>query len=127
MNCSKFLILTFFSFLCTTNIVNGYLGINWGRLASQRMVPSMVVDMLLQNGIKEVKLFSTSKNVLQAFVDTDIGITVTIPNEDLLKLNDSNAATNWVQENIVPFVLKNVKIRYVFILFCYYRLDIRLY
>lgn len=93
--------------------MNGYIGIDWGRLASQRMVPSMVVDMLLQNGIKEVKLFSTSSNVLEAFVDTDIGVTVTIPNEDLGKINDINTAKTWIDDNIVPFIQNNVKIRYV--------------
>lgn len=101
------------SLLCIINVVNSYIGIDWGRLASQRMVPSMVVDMLLQNGIKEVKLFSTSSNVLQAFVDTDIGVTVTIPNEDLGKINDINSAKTWIEDNIVPFIQNNVKIRYV--------------
>nr|XP_009781694.1 PREDICTED: glucan endo-1,3-beta-glucosidase 8-like isoform X3 [Nicotiana sylvestris]XP_016492388.1 PREDICTED: glucan endo-1,3-beta-glucosidase 8-like isoform X3 [Nicotiana tabacum] len=53
--------------------VDAFVGINWGRMAKQRFVPSMVVDLLLQNGITELRIFQPSLNVLDAFADTNIG------------------------------------------------------
>lgn len=108
------LIWTLFLLLCKTKHVNCYLGINWGRFASQNMIPSMVVDMLLQNDIRNVKLFSAGNNVLEAFVDTNIGLTVTIPNKILRPLRDSNEAKKWVETYVVPYVQMGVDIRYVF-------------
>lgn len=81
------------------------------------MIPSMVVDMLLQNGIKEVKLFSPSRNVLEAFEDSNIGITATVPNAILEVLTDINDAKKWIEANILPWIQRGINIRYVFIYF----------
>lgn len=80
---SKLLLCLHLFLIFTTTLVESYIGISWGRMARQRMIPSMVVDMLLQNGVPEVKLYTTSRNVLEAFAGTNIGVTITMPNDDL--------------------------------------------
>ncbi|CAI9758282.1 unnamed protein product [Fraxinus pennsylvanica] len=37
--------------LFSATIVEGMIGLNWGRMTSQRLIPSTVVDLFLQNGI----------------------------------------------------------------------------
>ncbi|CDP12873.1 unnamed protein product [Coffea canephora] len=81
--------------------VEGYLGMNWGRLATQRMIPSMVVDLLMQNKINYVKLYSASDNVLEAFSVTDIGLEVTMPNVYTQKLKNQADVNDWVVQIIV--------------------------
>ncbi|XP_027155542.1 glucan endo-1,3-beta-glucosidase 5-like [Coffea eugenioides] len=96
------LLICAISFLSLETIdVEGYLGMNWGRLATQRMIPSMVVDLLMQNKINYVKLFSTSDNVLEAFSVTDIGLEVTMPNVHTQKLKNQADVNDWVVQIIV--------------------------
>ncbi|KAI3461987.1 hypothetical protein Pfo_018650 [Paulownia fortunei] len=52
---------------CSFTMVEGLIGVNWGRQTSHRLIPSMVVDLSLQNNIRNLKLFSPSDNVLRAF------------------------------------------------------------
>ncbi|KAL2498698.1 O-Glycosyl hydrolase family 17 protein [Abeliophyllum distichum] len=107
------IVMTCYVFLLSNNIVEGFVGINWGRMTSNRLIPSMVVDLLLQNEIHEVKMFSASKNVLEAFSRSGIGVTITIPNESLKNLLDPQAVKNWINERIIPFEREKVNIRYV--------------
>lgn len=71
----------------------------------------MAVDMLLQNGIRNVKVYSSSANVIQAFSGTDIEITMTIPNNDLKNITNVEEAKDWLQERVAPF--DDVNIRYI--------------
>ncbi|KAK6118420.1 hypothetical protein DH2020_047837 [Rehmannia glutinosa] len=64
----------------------------------------MVVDLLLQNGIRHLKLFSPSDNVLKAFASSDIIITMTMPNEVLEQILDPGMASYWLQEKILNHV-----------------------
>ena len=97
-----------------TLYVEGYLGMNWGRLATQRMIPSMVVDLLMQNKINYVKLYSASDNVLEAFSETDVGLEVTMPNLYTQKLKNQADVIDWVVQIIVRH--PNVHFMYVFLL-----------
>ena len=96
-----------------TLYVEGYLGMNWGRLATQRMIPSMVVDLLMQNKINYVKLFSASDNVLEAFSATDIGLEITMPNQSTQKMKTQADVDEWVVQIIVSH--PNVHFMYVFL------------
>ncbi|KAL2498696.1 O-Glycosyl hydrolase family 17 protein [Abeliophyllum distichum] len=82
-------------------------------MTSQRLIPSTVVDLFLQNGIPEVKVFSYSENVMKAFSGSGIGLTISIPNEVLHNINTTNGAREWVQKTITSFLLKNIDIKYV--------------
>ncbi|CAK9140486.1 unnamed protein product [Ilex paraguariensis] len=85
------------------------LGLNWGRHTTQKLLPSMVIDLLLENGIKKVKLFSLNDAVLTAFAYTDIEVIVSIPSILLDEVNTTDDARGWVKENIGKY-LTNVKI-----------------
>ncbi|KAL2540211.1 O-Glycosyl hydrolase family 17 protein [Abeliophyllum distichum] len=52
-------------------------------MTSQRLIPSTVVDLFLQNRVTNVKVSSYSINVMQAFSGSGIGLTISIPNESL--------------------------------------------
>ncbi|KAL0391536.1 UNVERIFIED_CONTAM: Glucan endo-1,3-beta-glucosidase 6 [Sesamum latifolium] len=89
------------------------IGVNWGRQNVHRLIPSMVVDLLLQNNIRHLKLFSASDNVLKALSGGDIAITVTMPNENLRHVFSHDLAAYWLQEKVRKYRTQNVNIRYV--------------
>ncbi|KAL2521463.1 O-Glycosyl hydrolase family 17 protein [Forsythia ovata] len=99
--------------LISANVVDGIIGMNWGRMSYQRLIPSTVVDLFLQNGISEVKVFSASENVMKAFSETGIGLTISIPNESLKDIMSTNDARSWVQRKVTRFLEDKVDIKYV--------------
>ncbi|KAL0391534.1 UNVERIFIED_CONTAM: Glucan endo-1,3-beta-glucosidase 5 [Sesamum latifolium] len=70
----------------------------------------MVVDLLLQNEIRHLKVFSVSDNVLEAFAGGQIAITVTLPNEALKHIVNTGVATYWLQQKIRKHLMKNINI-----------------
>ncbi|PIN13142.1 Glucan endo-1,3-beta-D-glucosidase [Handroanthus impetiginosus] len=114
-NPKTLLIFTIFScFLFEKMVECGEIGVNWGRQTSHRLIPSMVVDLLLQNGIRNIKLFSPSENVLKAFAGGDIiEITVTLPNEGLQHIINPSISAYWLQERVGKFQECNINIRHV--------------
>ncbi|XP_009795111.1 glucan endo-1,3-beta-glucosidase 5-like [Nicotiana sylvestris] len=96
-------------------LVDSFVGINWGRMATQQLVPSMVVDLLLQNGIPELKLFSPSTNVLPAFANSSIGLSVTFQDFQLRRMNNSKDIYDWVGKNVKKHVDNGVDIRYLYV------------
>ncbi|CAK9140485.1 unnamed protein product [Ilex paraguariensis] len=109
------LILAFYMlFLSARADLSQHLGLNWGRHTTQKLLPSMVIDLLLENGIKKVKLFSLNDAVLTAFAYTDIELMVSIPSVLLYEVNTTDDARDWVKTNIGPY-LTNVKITTVVI------------
>ncbi|KAL6502623.1 hypothetical protein OROHE_024276 [Orobanche hederae] len=112
MNLST-LIITLISCCSFIATVEGVIGINWGRQTTHRLIPSMVVDLLLQNDIRHLKLFSPSDNVLKAFASSGIAITTTLPNEGLQDIKYPGMAAFWLQERIRRFQNQGVNIRYI--------------
>ncbi|XP_019178382.1 PREDICTED: glucan endo-1,3-beta-glucosidase 9-like [Ipomoea nil] len=92
----------------------GFIGMQWGRYATQSLVPSMVVDLLLQNGIKEIRLSSPSPNVMEALQSSELGVTVALQNDFIKRdkfLENIKDVTSWVQELLVPPVQRGVNIK----------------
>ncbi|XP_045824998.1 glucan endo-1,3-beta-glucosidase 5-like [Trifolium pratense] len=91
------------------------LGINWGALASHPMSPSIVANMLRDNGIKKVKLFDADSWIVKAFSGMDIEVMVGIPNDQLSKFASSSSdAEDWVKKNVTKHLHNGgVNIRYV--------------
>ncbi|XP_019178745.1 PREDICTED: glucan endo-1,3-beta-glucosidase 8-like [Ipomoea nil] len=99
--------------------VDGFIGIQWGRYASQSLVPSVVVDLLLQNGIKEIKLSAPSPNVLEALQSSNIGITVALQNDFIRRdkwLSNIKNVSQWVEELLLEPVQRGVHIQTLIIL-----------
>ncbi|KAL6558904.1 hypothetical protein OROMI_019254 [Orobanche minor] len=107
------IITTFISCCSFITVVEGVIGINWGRQTTHRLIPSMVVDLLLQNNIRHLKLFSPSDNVLRAFASSGIAITMTLPNESLKDIKYPGMAAYWLQQRVRKFQNQGVDIRYL--------------
>lgn len=73
----------------------------------------MVVDLLLQNGITELRIFQPSLNVLDAFADTNIGITITLQENYLRNVKEQKEIDGMIHERVKHFVDKGVKFRYM--------------
>ncbi|KAL3637199.1 hypothetical protein CASFOL_019498 [Castilleja foliolosa] len=103
--------------LSNTNIrTEGVIGINWGRENSQRLIPSMVVDLILQNRVPEARIYSDQTDLLKAFAGSGISLTIQI--FDLELVGTPEAAKAWVQSRALWFTASNVRRvfigRYVF-------------
>ncbi|VFQ94983.1 unnamed protein product [Cuscuta campestris] len=110
--------LAILSVLAAGGPAHGFIGIYWGRYATQSMVPSMVVDLLLQNGISEIRLYSPSTNVLTALEDSSLGVTVTLTNDFVKRMKWSNlqSVRDWINELVAVPVKRGVNIRTIIVL-----------
>ncbi|CAH9147248.1 unnamed protein product [Cuscuta epithymum] len=97
---------------------DGFVGVYWGRFATQSMVPSMAVDLLLQNGISEIRLYAPSPNVLTALEDSSLGVTVTVPNDFVRRMKWSNLRNirDWIAELIAVPLQRGVNIKTIIVL-----------
>ncbi|KAL7131470.1 hypothetical protein ABFS83_12G005100 [Erythranthe nasuta] len=95
--------------------VEGVIGMSWGRQTTHRLIPSMVVDLLLQNGIRHVKLFSPSDNVLKAFAGGEIVITLIFPNEGLVNLVYPDIAAYWIDTKMRSYLDQKINIKTMYI------------
>ncbi|MCD7464164.1 hypothetical protein HAX54_052224 [Datura stramonium] len=84
-------------------------------MATQKLVPSMVVDLLLQNGIPELKLFSPSTYVLPAFANSTIRLSVMFQENQLRWMNNSKDIQGWIETYIKSSVDQGVDIRYLYV------------
>ncbi|XP_073153475.1 glucan endo-1,3-beta-glucosidase 8-like [Henckelia pumila] len=94
--------LYFPSALCQAK-ADAFIGINWGRLSSQKLVPSMVVDLLLQNGIQDVRIFQQAENVLEAFYGSGISATLGLANTLLQDYVNETRLNGWIKDKIIKY------------------------
>ncbi|KAK6935849.1 Glycoside hydrolase family 17, partial [Dillenia turbinata] len=80
------------------------IGVNYGTVANNLPPPSQVASFLkTQTTINAVKIFDANPDILHAFANTGIPVTVTIGNGDIPSLSKLDAAQSWVSSNILPF------------------------
>ncbi|KAK8334218.1 hypothetical protein V6Z11_A10G259600 [Gossypium hirsutum] len=109
--------LQLFLFLSTTvfNLFSSTaaIGVNYGMVADNLPSPAKVANFIKTKTIFDsVKIFDTNPNVLRAFANTGITMTVTIPNGEIPNLANEGAASAWVNANIQPFH-PQTKIKYI--------------
>ncbi|KAK2987689.1 hypothetical protein RJ640_015031 [Escallonia rubra] len=76
------------------NRVDG-LGVNWGTMATHKLPPKTVVQMMKDNGIQRVKLFYADQSTMDAVAGSGIKVMVAIPNDQLpADLEDQSSATS---------------------------------
>ncbi|KAJ8562748.1 hypothetical protein K7X08_031200 [Anisodus acutangulus] len=90
--------------------VNSFVGITWGRQQSQELVPSMVVDLLLQNKIPQLRLMTSGYDIIEIFSATNISISVTMGNQVFWQANKKDLAYTWINERINDPINKGVNI-----------------
>ncbi|KAM7259146.1 hypothetical protein ACFE04_014887 [Oxalis oulophora] len=89
------------------------IGVNYGTVANDLPPPSKVATFLkTQTTITKIKIFDTNPDILNAFANTNIAVTVTVSNGDIPNLTNLSSAQSWVNSNILPFY-PQTKINYI--------------
>lgn len=83
------------------------IGVNWGTQNAQKILPSNAVDLMLQNGIREARIFTTEEKLLRAFSGSGIGLTITITNPTPIR--SITQAKFWIRVKGKHFKLSNVR------------------
>ncbi|KAK1367370.1 Glucan endo-1,3-beta-D-glucosidase [Heracleum sosnowskyi] len=90
------------------------LGVNWGTMATHKLKPEDVVQMLKDNGIQKVKLFDAEQSTMSALAGSGIEVMIAIPNDQLESMNSYKRAKKWVQHNVTRYNFHGgVNIKYV--------------
>ncbi|XP_020106255.1 glucan endo-1,3-beta-glucosidase 3 isoform X2 [Ananas comosus] len=97
--------LIFLLVLGILSVVNGdegaYIGVNVGTALSSMPSPTQVVALLKSQQIHYVRLYDVDPAMLAALANSGIRVVVSVPNEQLLAVGQSNAtAANWVARNV---------------------------
>ncbi|XP_016502395.1 glucan endo-1,3-beta-glucosidase 8-like isoform X3 [Nicotiana tabacum] len=109
----RFIIGIYFIILCMAIRVNSFVGITWGRMQSQQLVPSMVVDLLLQNQIPAVRLRTSGSDISEIFSGTNISLAITLVNNYMWQANRTDLAYTWVNDRVKNPINKGVNIVYL--------------
>ncbi|XP_065849029.1 glucan endo-1,3-beta-glucosidase 2 [Euphorbia lathyris] len=79
-----------------------FIGVNIGTDLSDMPHPTQVVALLKAQQIRHVRLYNADRGMLVALANSGIQVMVSVPNEQLLGIGQSNAtAANWVSRNVV--------------------------
>lgn len=79
------------------------LGVNWGTMATHKLPPKVVVQVMKDNGIQKVKLFDADQSTMSALAGSGIEVMVAIPNDQLAVMNSYDRAKDWVKHNITRY------------------------
>ncbi|KAK4720897.1 hypothetical protein R3W88_011130 [Solanum pinnatisectum] len=99
-----------FMVLFMTRSVNSFVGITWGRQQSQQLVPSMVVDLILQNKIPALRFMTSASDIVQIFSATNISIVITLTNRNVNLINRKYLAYAWINDKVKLPINKDVNI-----------------
>ncbi|KAA8530670.1 hypothetical protein F0562_005396 [Nyssa sinensis] len=79
-----------------------FIGVNIGIDLSDMPHPTQVVALLKAQQIRHVRLYNADRGMLFALANTGIKVAISVPNEQLLGIGQSNStAANWVSQNVV--------------------------
>eukprot|EP01018_Ginkgo_biloba_P001234 Gb_19444 [translate_table: standard] len=88
-------------------------GVCYGRAGDDLPTPEKVAQLVKSISIKNIRIYDSNVQVLQAFANTGIELMVGIPNADLLGFSQyQTTADTWVTNNILPYY-PATKITYV--------------
>ncbi|PRQ29471.1 putative glucan endo-1,3-beta-D-glucosidase [Rosa chinensis] len=80
------------------------LGINYGQLGNNLLEPQKVLDLLSSLKVTKARIYDTNPQVLTAFANSGVELMVTIENAMLGQLMNPQAALQWVNAHIKPYV-----------------------
>ncbi|KAE9603437.1 hypothetical protein Lal_00008179 [Lupinus albus] len=84
---------------------DAFIGVNIGTDVTDMPSPTDIVGLLKAQSIQHVRLYDADRAMLVALADTGIRVTVSVPNDQLLGIGQSNAtAANWVARNVLAHV-----------------------
>lgn len=97
--------IPYLSPLCFACSADAFIGVNIGTDLSDMPSPTQVVALLKAQQIRHVRLYDADGGMLLALANTGIHVTVSVPNEQLLAVGQSNAtAANWVARNVAAHI-----------------------
>lgn len=80
------------------------IGVNYGTLGNNLPPPAQVAQFIKDKTvIDRVKIFDINPEILRAFANTGISVTVTVPNGEIPNLLDLANARRYVEQNIKPY------------------------
>lgn len=83
-------------------LAGAYIGANIGTDITDMPNPTQIVTLLKSQSIHHVRLYDADRAMLLAFANTGIQVTVSVPNDQILGIGQSNAtAANWVARNVI--------------------------
>ncbi|BAU01793.1 glucan endo-1,3-beta-glucosidase 3-like isoform X1 [Vigna umbellata] len=84
---------------------DAFIGVNIGTAVTNMPSPTEVVALLKTQGIQHVRLYDADRAMLRALANTGIRVIVSVPNDQLLGIGQSNAtAAKWVERNVIDHV-----------------------
>lgn len=87
-------------------------GLCYGKKWQRLTISQDVVDLYKANGITNMGVPDPIPETLIALKGSNIGIILSIPNDNLQALTDPNEAYKWVVDNVISYIAQ-VKIRYI--------------
>ncbi|XP_047322628.1 glucan endo-1,3-beta-glucosidase-like [Impatiens glandulifera] len=80
------------------------IGVNYGMWADNLPNPAQVAQFVRdRTSIDRVKIFDSNPEVIRAFANTGILLSITIPNGDIPSLANTRVARRWIRSNVKPF------------------------
>lgn len=96
--------LVFFFLLLLSPSEGGTIGVNYGRIANNLPSATQVVNLLKSHNIDRIKVYDSDPAVLRALSNSNIKITINLPNEQLRSAATRNSyAAVWVLRNVVAY------------------------
>ncbi|KAI4343171.1 hypothetical protein MLD38_027705 [Melastoma candidum] len=79
-------------------------GVNYGQIADNLPTPNRAVSLVKSLGSTSIKLYDANPQVLCAFANSGVSVTVGLGNEHLPSMLDTNSALSWVKTNVQQFL-----------------------
>lgn len=80
------------------------LGVNWGTMATRRLPPKVMAQLLKDNGFKKVKIFDADETTMMGLAGTGIETMIAVPNDMLATVaGDYRRAKEWVKKNVTKY------------------------
>lgn len=82
-----------------------FIGVDYGRDGNNLPSLAQVVTLLRNRGVKHVKIYDADQDVLTAFKDSGIELSVAVPNTDVIAIaNNQSDSDAWVSNHIINHV-----------------------
>jgi len=87
-----------------------YIGVNIGTAMSSVPAPTQITALLRSQNIRHIRLYDADPAMLSALANTGIRVIISVPNDQLLGIGNSNAtAAKWVARNVAAhFPMVNI-------------------
>ncbi|XP_027183822.1 glucan endo-1,3-beta-glucosidase-like [Coffea eugenioides] len=102
---SIFFVIFLHDFLHHSAVAAGYaIGVNYGTVADNLPPPAQVASFIKdQTSIDKIKIFDANPDIIRAFANSNVSLTITVGNGDVLAVSKLPAARSWVSANVLPY------------------------